>query len=611
MNILGISSFYHDSAACIVIDGKIISAVQEERLTRIKHDSQFPARSVMECLKLANLNSEQIDKIVFFEKPFLKFERLLETYLAFAPRGVTSFIRAMPVWLEEKIFQKKIIKSELLQLGFNQAQMKELYFSDHHLSHAASAFYPSAFSDALVLTIDGVGEWSTTSVFIGKGNKLELQKKLHFPHSLGLLYSAFTSYCGFRVNSGEYKLMGLAPYGKPIFAEIIKKHLIDIKDDGSFILNIDYFNYCTGLTMTNSKFDKLMGGHFRLPDSELKQVHMDLAASVQLVIEEVILKMCVDLKTQYKIENLCLAGGVALNCVVNGKILKSGLFKNIWVQPAAGDSGGALGSALAYYFHDQNNFRDAKNHKDEMKGAYLGREFTDAEIESALKNHQLKFEKVDNTEIFEMTSNYLINSKSVGWFQGKMEFGPRSLGNRSILADARDPEMQKKLNLQIKFRESFRPFAPSVLEEKCSDYFHNVSISPYMLMVDHFKEDYREVDASTLLGHTGLALLNIPKTRFPAVTHVDFSARIQTVSKLTNPRYHQLIETFYKKTGCPMIVNTSFNVRGEPIVYSPEDAINCFLGTGLDVLVLNNYIVDKNSVNESQLINYKDCFELD
>ena len=611
MNILGISSFYHDSAACIVVDGEIISAIQEERLTRIKHDSQFPVKAIVECLKIAGLNISQIDKIVFFEKPFLKFERLLETYLAFAPLGIRSFIKSMPVWLEEKLFQKKSIKAELTQLGFTSDQLQELYFSDHHLSHAASAFYPSPFEESLVLTIDGVGEWSTTSVYVGKGHKLELKKKIHFPHSLGLIYSAFTAYCGFRVNSGEYKLMGLAPYGRPLYADLIKEHLIDIKEDGSFKLNMDYFNYCTGLTMTNRKFDKLFGGHFRFPEQEIAQVHMDLAASIQVVIEEVILKICKDLKETFSIENLCLAGGVALNCVANGKIKKSQMFKNIWIQPAAGDSGGALGAALAYYYHDQEKARIVSSEEDRMKGSYLGSHYTDNEIESELKRHHLSFEKADDEKLFDLATDMLIEGKSIGWFQGRMEFGPRALGNRSIIADARNPEMQKKLNLQIKFRESFRPFAPSILEEKCSEFFSNVEKSPYMLLVDHFKEKYIIADMGELQNAKGMELLNIPKTAFPAVTHVDFSARIQTVSKMTNPIYHKLIEVFYKKTNCPMLVNTSFNVRGEPIVSSPHDAINCFLGTELDVLILNNYIVHKKSVSASQLINYKNKFNLD
>ena len=611
MNILGISSYYHDSAACILKNGEIVAAIQEERLTRIKHDAQFPANAIAACLSAACMKAEEIDKIVFFEKPFLKFERLLETYLAFAPRGLKSFLKAIPIWLEEKIFQKKLIKEELITLGFTLEQVKELCFSDHHLSHAASAFYPSPFFDAVVLTIDGVGEWATTSVYLGKGNVLELKRKIHFPHSLGLLYSAFTGYCGFKVNSGEYKLMGLAPYGKPIYAEVIKNNLIDIKNDGSHCLNMDYFNYCTGLTMTNDKFNKLFGNNFRRPEEELKQVHMDIAASIQIVIEEVLLKICSDLKLQNLSENLCLAGGVALNCVANGKILKSGLFKNVWIQPAAGDAGGALGAALALFYQGFNHKRDLNDCDDGMKGSFLGTSYNDHEIESALNEFKFSFKRISDEEVSDFVASELAIGKTVGWFQGRMEFGPRSLGCRSILADPRDPNMQKKLNLQIKFRESFRPFAPAILEDKVKDYFPVVTKSPYMLQVDFFKEEHHLKNRSELSNLSGMDLLNVPKTHFPAVTHVDFSARIQTVSKETNPRFYELITSFYQKTNCPMLVNTSFNVRGEPIVCSPRDAIKCFLGTGLSLLVLNNYIVDKENVDKSLLFNYENQFQLD
>ena len=588
MIILGIAAYYHDSSACLIKDGEILCAFQEERLSRLKHDPRFPKLAIQECLTFAQIGAEEIDAIVFYEKPFLKFERLLETYLQFAPRGFQSFLTSMPLWLKEKLYQKKVMKRELSQLGFTFQQLENFFFSDHHLSHAASAFYPSPFEEAIVLTMDGVGEWTTTSVYKGHKNKLELMKSIQFPHSLGLLYSAFTAYCGFKVNSGEYKLMGLAPYGKPLFVEIIRQHLISIHDDGSYVLNMDYFDYCTGLSMTNDRFDKLFGHHKRNPESPLLQVHKDLAASIQLICEEVVIKIATDLKRNYKSENLCLAGGVALNCVANGKLKKEGLFKNIWIQPAAGDSGGSIGAALAFYYQHSKKERFPKLDSDEMKGSYLGFAFSSDEIKNVLQKNNITYIQYDKDSLYSVVASELAKGSAVGWFQGRMEFGPRALGNRSILADARISTMQKDLNLKIKFRESFRPFAPAILEEDSSHYFPELGQSPYMLLVDEFK-----------------------KLDFPAVTHIDNSARVQTVSKNTNPEFHALLSEFKKQTGCPLLVNTSFNVRGEPIVANPEHALQCFLGTHLDLLVLGDCVVYKKDISEEQLIDYKNNFDLD
>ena len=609
MKILGLSAFYHDSSACLIQDGEILAACQEERLSRIKHDSAFPAKSILSCLGQANCSPDQIDHIVFYEKPFLKFERLLETYLAFAPAGFRSFVKAIPLWLKEKLFQKHLLQGELEMLGFSKDQCKKVLFSSHHLSHAASAFYPSPHSRAVVLTMDGVGEWDTTTVYLGEGNKLDKVRELHFPHSLGLLYSAFTYYCGFKVNSGEYKLMGLAPYGEPRFTETIKKFLIDIKADGSFKLDMTYFDYCTGLKMTNLKFDTLFGNNFRRPESELKQVHMDLAASIQVVLEEVILKICRSLAEEYKIENLCLAGGVALNCVANGKIHQAKLFENIWVQPAAGDAGGALGAALACYYLHLGNAR-VPQPNDSMKGSYLGPQFSASQIKSFLAENQIASMQYEEAELLEFTAASLEAGKVIGWFQGQMEFGPRALGNRSILADPRSPEMQKKLNLKIKFRESFRPFAPAVIEEEISDWFAYCGKSPYMLMVADVHRD-KLLPHADLRKAFGIERLNQQRSVLPAITHVDNSARIQTVSFSTNPKFHKLLKSYKARTGTPVLINTSFNIRGEPIVCSLQDAYRCFMGTDLDILVLENFVLLKENQPVEKLLNYKDRFALD
>ena len=610
-SILGISAFYHDSAAALIIDGEIIAAAQEERFTRIKHDSSYPYNAVKFVLKFANLNLSNIDKIVFFEKPFLKFERLLETYVAFAPKGFIQFTKAMPVWLKEKLFQKKVLIDCLKSHNQFFKDEKKIFFSEHHLSHAASAFYPSPFSEAIILTADGVGEWATTTVAIGKGSDLEIKKEIHFPHSLGLIYSAFTYYCGFKVNSGEYKLMGLAPYGNPKYSEIIKENIIDIKKDGSFHLNQDYFDYAVGLKMTNSKFDLLFGRPARNSVIEdLSQFHMDIAASIQEVIEEIMLTLASSLKEEYNISNLCLAGGVALNCVVNGKILKQKIFDKIWVQPAAGDAGGSLGAALAFWHLHLNKERKIEN-MDSMKCTYLGPEFEQHEIEKDLIKLGANFELLNEEEIFERTSNNLIDGDAIGWFQGRMEFGPRALGNRSILGDPRSEKMQSILNLKVKYRESFRPFAPSILEEEVSEWFELDESSPYMLMVAKLI-DKRIIPMSLEEKKLfGIDKLNIKRSDIPAVTHVDYSARIQTVNYKTNPTYYKLISKFKEKTGCPILINTSFNIRGEPIVNTPQDAFNCFMGTELDMLVIGNYILKKNDQNKNLQKNYKNKFELD
>ena len=609
--ILGISAFYHDSAATILVDGKIIAAAQEERFTRKKHDPSYPFNAIEFVLDFAKIKLNDVDQIIFFEKPFLKFERLLETYVAFAPKGFKSFCKAMPIWLKNKLFQKKMLFNELKKHDINFNNEQKIYFSDHHLSHAASAFFPSPFEEAIVLTADGVGEWATTTVAVGRNNNLEIKKEIHFPHSLGLLYSAFTYYAGFKVNSGEYKLMGLAPYGTPIYHDKIINNLIDIKEDGSFHLDQTYFNYATGLTMTSEKFHSLFGQNPRdSKQDQLTQFHMDIAASIQKVTEDIMIKLTRSLKKEFKISNLCLAGGVALNCVANGKILKEKIFDNIWVQPAAGDAGGSLGAALALWHIEQNNLRKV-NLNDDMQGSYLGPEYTQKQIEDQLNNLGAIFSSVNESELIEMTAEGLSKGKAVGWFQGRMEFGPRALGGRSILGDPRSSSMQKNLNLKVKYRESFRPFAPSILKDDLSEWFDIDVESPYMLMVANVnsKKITRMSEKETKLF--GIDKLNIKRSEIPAVTHVDYSARIQTVNGETNLKYFKLIQKFKAKTGCPVIVNTSFNVRGEPIVNTPMEAFNCFMGTELDILVIGNCYLDKKKQNQDLKKNYLSNFELD
>jgi len=608
--ILGISAFYHDSAATLVVDGKIIAAAQEERFTRIKHDSSYPLNAIEFVLKYSNLKLGNIDQIVFFEKPFLKFERLLETYVAFAPKGFLSFSKAMPLWIKEKLFQKNFLFHKLKEHDPNYKSDKNIYFSDHHLSHAASAFYPSPFEEAIVLTADGVGEWSTTTVAIGNGNKLDIKKEIHFPHSLGLLYSAFTYYTGFKVNSGEYKLMGLAPYGNPIYENKIKQ-LIDIKQDGSFRLNQKYFNYATGLTMTNNHFHDLFGDQPRDSKTEkLTQFHMDIASSIQKVTEDIMIKLVKSIREEYNIKNLCLAGGVALNCVANGKIIKEKIFDNVWIQPAAGDSGGSLGAALALWFKHNNNKRIV-NPEDDMQGSYLGPEYTNEQIIKELQNLDAKFEIYDYDNLIDKTSIYLAEKNAVGWFQGRMEFGPRALGGRSILGDPRSDKMQKNLNLKVKFRESFRPFAPSILSDDLSNWFDLKIDSPYMLLVADINPNKKIEMTEEQKKLFGIDRLNISRSEIPAVTHVDYSARIQTVNGKNNKKYFDLISKFKEKTGCPVLVNTSFNVRGEPIVNTIKDAFNCFMGTDLDYLVIGNCILDKTKQKEEYKKDYSKEFELD
>ena len=608
--ILGISAFYHDSAACLIVNGKIVAAAQEERFTRIKHDASFPTKAIKFVLKYANLRLSEVNDIVFFEKPFLKFERLLFTYLAFAPRGFKSFMKAISLWITKKLFQKRILFNHLKKLDDNYISNKNIHFSEHHLSHACSAFFPSPFTEAVVLTADGTGEWATTTVAIGKKNNLEIKKELHFPHSLGLLYSAFTYYAGFKVNSGEYKLMGLAPYGKPIYENKIKK-LIDIKEDGTFKLDQRYFNYTIGYTMTNDKFDDLFGQRRRNPQNEkITQFHMDIAASIQKVTEEIMIKLVKALRKQYNIKNLCLAGGVALNCVANGKILNEKIYDNIWIQPAAGDAGGSLGAALALWYIERGNKRNV-NLNDDMNGSYLGTEFTQDEIENELKSIGAIFKKVDYENLINKASEFLSNQKVIGWFQGRMEFGPRALGGRSILADPRSENMQKNLNLKVKFRESFRPFAPSVLREDLYNWFDINVDSPYMLLVANINLDKKIEMKDEQKKLFGIDKLNVKRSEVPAVTHVDYSARIQSVIKDTNNRFYDLISKFKEKTGCPVLVNTSFNVRGEPIVNTPTDAFNCFMGTELDYLIIGDLILDKNKQDKSLKKDYKSKFELD
>ena len=597
--ILGISAFYHDSAAAIVIDGKIIAAAQEERFTRTKHDSSYPFHAMEFVLSFSKLKLHQIDYVVFYEKPFLKFERLLETYVAFAPKGFKSFCMSVPLWLKEKLFQKKLIFNELKKYDENFSDINKIYFSEHHLSHASSAFYPSPFKEAIVLTADGVGEWGTTTVAIGKENELEILKEIQFPHSLGLLYSAFTYYTGFKVNSGEYKLMGLAPYGEPKYKKLITDNLIDIKDDGSFKLDQSFFEYSTGLKMTSKRFSKLFGNKPRNPEKEkLTQFHMDIASSIQEVTEDIMLRITNSLANEYNIKNLCLAGGVALNCVANGKILRSGKFKNIWIQPAAGDAGGSLGAALGLW-HIELKKNRIINDRDSMKGSYLGPEYFQDEIEKKLKEVGANFEVLDEDELIEKSSSALIEGKVIGWFQGRMEFGPRALGARSIIADSRSETMQKNLNLKVKYRESFRPFAPSVIREDVSKWFDLNCDSPYMLLVARVadKKCIKMTKDEELLF--GIDKLNIKKSEIPAVTHVDYSARIQTVHKETNPKYYKLLSEFKRKSGCPVLVNTSFNVRGEPIVNTPIDAFKCFMGTEIDILVIGNCYLNKESQDKS------------
>jgi len=608
--ILGISAFYHDSAACILKNGEILAAAQEERFTRKKHDPSYPYNSIEFLLNFANIKLSDVDQIVFFEKPFLKFERLLETYLAFSPKGFGSFSLAMPLWIKEKLFQKNLLFQNLKKHDQNYKSDKNIFFSEHHLSHAASAFFPSPFNEAIILTADGVGEWATTTVAIGKGNQLSIEKEIHFPHSLGLLYSAFTYYCGFKVNSGEYKLMGLAPYGKPIYEDKIYK-LIDIKQDGTFKLDQKYFNYATGLTMTNEKFNELFGNKARDSNrEEITQFHMDIAASIQKVTEEIMIKIAKSIYNEYKIKNLCLAGGVALNCVANGKLLKEKIFENIWIQPAAGDAGGALGAALALWHIEQNNKREV-NLKDSMLGSYLGPEYSQDEIEKELIKVGANFEILKEDDLVNQTAKYLSEEKAIGWFQGRMEFGPRALGNRSILGDPRSDEMQKELNLKVKFRESFRPFAPSILKEDLSDWFELNVDSPYMLIVSDINSKKKIEMNNSQKKLFGIEKLNIKRSTIPAVTHVDYSARIQTVDKNTNRLYHKLITKFKEITGCPIVINTSFNVRGEPIVNTPLDAFNCFMGNNLDYLVLGNCMLDKNNQDKKLIKDYKDNFQLD
>ena len=611
MKILGLSAYYHDSAACLVVDGEIIAAAQEERFTRKKHDAGFPTNAVDYCLAEARIKSSEIDHVVFYDKPFLKFERIFETYLAFAPRGFGSFVTSLPVWLKEKLFQKTVIRDALKDhLGKEIDWEKRLLFSEHHLSHAASAFFPSPFEEAAVLTMDGVGEWTTTSLAIGKGSNLAVHKEIHFPHSLGLLYSAFTYYTGFKVNSGEYKVMGLAPYGEPKYADLIKDHLIDIREDGSFRLDMSYFNYCTGLTMTNERFDRLFGGPPRTSEGNLTQREMDLAASVQAVTEEVVIKLARGIRKSTGQRNLCLAGGVALNCVANGKLLREKIFDNLWIQPASGDAGGAVGAALAAAHMMLGQPRKVRS-TDAMKGSYLGPAYAQDETEQRLRQAGAVFTTVSDDALIESTARALADGKAVGWHQGRMEFGPRALGGRSIIADPRSPTVQKQLNLKVKYRESFRPFAPSVLRENVSEWFDLDTDSPYMLLVADVAKERQLPMTEEQMKLFGIEKLNIPRSTIPAITHVDYSARVQTVHEETNPRYYQLIRRFRDLTGCPVLVNTSFNVRGEPIVCTPEDAFHCLMGTDIEFLAVGNCIMRKEDQDPSLIRDYKNAYDLD
>jgi carbamoyltransferase len=611
MRILGLSALYHDSAAALVDDGRIVAAAQEERFTRKKHDSSFPHRALQYCLSEAECALEEVDFVVFYDKPFLKFERLLETYLAFAPRGFKSFSMAIPIWLREKLFQKNWLTTELRKLAPNYDNAN-LLFTEHHLSHAASAFYPSPFEQAAVLTLDGVGEWSTTSLAVGDGNDLKICKELHFPHSLGLLYSAFTYYTGFKVNSGEYKVMGLAPYGEPKYVQTILDHILDLRLDGTFRVNQDFFNYCTGLTMTNGRFDALFGHSVRQPDQLLTPFHMDIAASIQAVTEEIMLRLARSTRAETGMKNLCLAGGVALNCVANGKILAEGIYENIWVQPAAGDAGGSVGAALAaYHLHQRRDRVLETNAIDGMQGAYLGPAYDQQQVESELAAAGAKFTTFSDQDVIDRTAKSLSAGKAVGWMQGRMEFGPRALGNRSILGDPRSPTMQKMLNLKVKYRESFRPFAPSVLREDAADWFELDGDSPYMLLVADVRKERRRAMTHEEQSLFGIDKLNVPRSDIPAVTHVDYSARVQTVHHETNPRYHALLSRFKALTGCPVLVNTSFNVRGEPIVCTTNDAFRCFMGTEIEYLVVGNCFLEKDQQDPALKLDYKDTFELD
>jgi carbamoyltransferase len=610
MRILGISAYYHDSAAALLRDGTVVAAAQEERFTRRKHDASFPHQAIRSCLESTGTRVADIDLVAFYDKPFLKFERLLETYLAFAPRGFASFRQALPVWVKDKLFQRRAILGELRRLGEEDWE-KKLLFSEHHLSHAASAFYPSPFERAAVLTLDGVGEWTTSSLALGSGRELKVAREMHFPHSLGLLYSAFTYYTGFRVNSGEYKVMGLAPYGTPRFAGAIKDHLIDVKEDGSFRLNLEYFEYCTGLTMTNGNFDRLFGGPPRKPEDRLTQREMDLAASIQAVTEEVMLKLALGVARETGEKNLCLAGGVALNCVANGKLLRKRYFDRLWLQPAAGDAGGALGAAYVAHHGHARQARTVAAGMDAMRGGYLGPQFTEAEVQARLRAAGAVFEVLPENQLVEESARALAKGDALGWFQGRMEFGPRALGARSILGDARSPAMQKTLNLKVKYRESFRPFAPSVLAEDAARYFDLEGESPYMLLVADVAEQHRIPMSEAEQQLFGIEKLNVPRSSIPAVTHVDYSARVQTVHRETNPKYYALIERFKQHTGCPVIVNTSFNVRGEPIVGSPEDAFRCFMGTEIETLAIGNCFLRKQDQNPALKQNYEHKFELD
>jgi len=611
MRALGISAYYHDSAAALVRDGEIVAAAQEERFTRKKHDANFPRNAVEYCLAADGVRLDDIDHVVFYDKPFLKFERLVETYTAFAPRGFHSFRMAMPLWLREKLFLKRLLAKELKEVGGGKIEPERLLFTEHHVSHAASAFYPSPFEEAAILTMDGVGEWATTSMGIGRGADLRILREIHFPHSLGLLYSAFTYYTGFKVNSGEYKVMGLAPYGEPRFANLILENLLDLKEDGSFRLNLEYFDYCTGLTMTNGRFDELFGASARKPEELLTQRHMDLAASIQAVIEEAVLRLTRSIARQTGARNLCLAGGVALNCVANGKVLREKCFDRLWIQPAAGDAGGALGAALAVCHQFQEIPRTLDGDIDGMRGAYLGPSYSQPEIEERLRKAGAHFTVLDDEGLMRACVDALADGTALGWFQGRMEFGPRALGARSILGDARSPTMQSVLNLKVKYRESFRPFAPSVLREDVANWFALDSDSPYMLLVADVLDSRRIAMTEEQKRLFGIDKLNVPRSEIPAVTHVDYSARVQTVHRETNPRYHDLISRFKQATGCPVVVNTSFNVRGEPIVCTPEDAFRCFMGTDIETLAVGNCFLVKGDQDRSLKLQYESAFELD
>ncbi len=611
MRVLGISAFYHDSAAALIEDGQLVGAAQEERFTRKKHDSGFPQNAVQFCIDRAGIKMADVDYVAFYDKPFLKFERLLETYLAYAPRGFTSFRMAMPLWLKEKLFQKVLLRDEMKKWEPDFDWQKRLLFGEHHQSHAASAFFPSPFEEAAVLTMDGVGEWATTSLGYGKGNSLEMLKELHFPHSLGLLYSAFTYYTGFKVNSGEYKVMGLAPYGEPRFKSLILDKIVDLKEDGTFRLDQSYFDYCTGLRMTNDKFAGVFGIKVRKPEEELTQIHMDLAASVQAVTEEIVLRLGRSVRKETGAKNICLAGGVALNCVANGKLLRENIFDNIWVQPAAGDAGGAVGAAYAAYHGFMGQPRKLNGHMDGMAGSYLGPDYTDDEVAERLAAVGARLTRLDHAQMIDQTAQALADEKAVGWMQGRMEFGPRSLGARSILGDARSPSMQKTLNLKVKYRESFRPFAPAVLREDVDKYFEINTDSPYMLMVAPVVESRRRKMTADEEKLFGIEKLNVPRSDIPAVTHIDYSGRVQTVHKETNPAFHELLESFKAKTGSSVLVNTSFNVRGEPIVCTPEDAFRCFMGSEIEVLVVGNCLLRKEDQDPALKLDYKNAFELD